>query len=118
MIENEKKMRGDEVGKDTSHTEGGVVRRGTAGQQIQRPESASKKTEVSYERELTVLVEQKGEEVISPVEFISYVRLMCGCRRSTGQSRYEVTMGSEAGKRKLLDGFKIRNISAGEGNFQ
>lgn len=78
----------------------------------QKEGEKDKEKEINYEKDLTVQVELKGEEVVTPIELIRVVRLMCGniCAcRSTGPNKYEITMGSAAGKRKLMDGFKIGN---------
>lgn len=63
-----------------------------------------------YEKSLTVSVELSGEEAVTTMDFIKAIRLMCGgitACRTTGTKTYEVTMSSEEGKERLMDGFKF-----------
>ncbi|MED6279359.1 hypothetical protein CHARACLAT_033622 [Characodon lateralis] len=69
---------------------------------------------VKFEKENTLLVEVVGDTKIPVLDIMRNIRLLCGsllaCRQVGGQ-KYEVTMGSAAGKRRLLDGFKIGAVT-------
>lgn len=66
-----------------------------------------------FKKCLTVITELQGEGRVTITEFMRGIRLTCGgllaCRQ-TGARKYEVTMSSEKGKDKLLEGFKIGNV--------
>ncbi|KAK2877074.1 hypothetical protein Q8A73_023746 [Channa argus] len=66
--------------------------------------------EMRYDRDLTVLAEVVGEEKVKTMELLRAMRDVCGgivALRETGPNKYEVTVKSEAGKKRLLDGFKV-----------
>ncbi|KAK2873916.1 hypothetical protein Q8A73_024353, partial [Channa argus] len=66
--------------------------------------------EKRYEKDLTVLAEVVGEEKVKTMELLRAIRDVCGgivALRETGSNKYEVTVKSEAGKKRLLDGFKV-----------
>lgn len=71
-------------------------------------------TNRSYEKELTVLVEIVGNERITMMELLRKVKEECGevigCRYKNPRE-YELTMYEEKGKKKILDGIKIRSGS-------
>lgn len=71
-------------------------------------------TRRSYEKKLTVMVEIIGNERITMMELLRKVKEECGevigCRYKN-PSEYELTMHEEKGKKKILDGLKIRNGS-------
>lgn len=55
-----------------------------------------------------------GEEAVTTMALIKAIRLMSGgimACRATGTKTYKVTMSSEEGKEKLMDGFKIGDTS-------
>ena len=83
------------------------------GKKDQRGEEAGDK-ENTYDKELTVSVELIGEDAVTVMEVMKATKEMCGelmaCRK-IGLKKYEVTMGHLSGKKKLMDGFKIRGIS-------
>lgn len=66
----------------------------------------------NYEKRLTVAVEIIGEDRITMMELLRKVKEECGmvigCRYKTPRE-YELTMGDDKGKNKLLDGLKIKN---------
>lgn len=63
-----------------------------------------------YERENTLQIEIVGEDKVSSIELMKTIRMLCGgllaCRLLT-ERKYEVTMSSTEGKKRLLDGFKM-----------
>ena len=63
-----------------------------------------------FEKENTVQIDLEGEEKISTLELMKNLKILCGgllaCRVLT-EKKYEVTLSSAAGKRRLMDGFKI-----------
>lgn len=79
-----------------------------------RMEDGSKETGRSYEKKLTVMVEIVGNERITMMELLRKVKEECGevigCRYKNPKE-YELTMNEEKGKKKLLDGIKIRSGS-------
>ena len=83
------------------------------GKKDQRGEEAGEK-ENKYDKELTVSVELIGEDPITVMEFMRVMKEVCGvlmaCRK-TGLKKYKLTMGHLSGKKKLMDGFKIRGVS-------
>ena len=106
-------------------TDGGSVLKVTSKDVlVRRPVTAEKATKEkedevasggpSYRRELTVVVEQEGEEKIPMTEMLRAMQGVCGlvigCR-CLPLNRYEVTMNHPNGKQRLLDGFKIRGTS-------
>lgn len=63
-----------------------------------------------YEKDLTVMAEILGEERLKTMEVMRAMRDICGgliAFREIGINKYEVTVKSEYGKKRLLDGFKI-----------
>lgn len=70
--------------------------------------------EVQYDKKLTINVELLGEEAVPTVELLQGVKLMCGgllACSGLGQRKFEMTLSTLAGKKKLLDGFKIGTTS-------
>ena len=65
-----------------------------------------------FERKLTVGVEIVGEEFITMMDLLKGIKEVCGnvigCRFKS-QRKYEITMNTEKGKERLVDGFKIKN---------
>ena len=71
-------------------------------------------TEGRYKKELTVIVEMVGVEKISAMELMRKVKEVCGellACRSVGERTYEITMSMPSGKEKVMDGFRIREVS-------
>ena len=106
-------------------TDGGCVAKGTSEDVLGgRPETAERATREkedkvadggpSYSRELSVAVELVGEEKIPMMEMLRAMQSVCGlvlgCRYLS-LNKYEVTMNHPNGKRRLLDGFRIRGTS-------
>ncbi|XP_062241187.1 uncharacterized protein LOC133951326 isoform X1 [Platichthys flesus] len=64
-----------------------------------------------YGKELTVDVEVEGTAVISMMDILREVKVQCGvvsgCR-VRGKKNFEITMKDEVGKRKLLDGVRVK----------
>ncbi|KAK2878157.1 hypothetical protein Q8A73_014591 [Channa argus] len=63
-----------------------------------------------YVKNLTVMAEVLGEDRLKTLEVMRAMRDICGgviAFRETGINKYEVTVKNEAGKKRLLDGFKI-----------
>jgi hypothetical protein len=104
-------MRTDEM--ETENGNGKVMDRVEHGKKDQRGEEAGDK-ENKYEKELTVSVELIGEDPVTAMEFMKATKEVCGelmaCRK-TGLKKYELTMRHLSGKKKLMDGFKIREVS-------
>ncbi|XP_030294862.1 uncharacterized protein LOC115594757 [Sparus aurata] len=65
-----------------------------------------------YEKRLTIMAEIEGDDIITMMELLRKVKEECGevigCRFKTPKS-YEITMLSDTGKSKLMDGLKIKN---------
>ena len=64
-----------------------------------------------YGKELTVDVEVEGTAVISMMDILREVKVQCGvvsgCR-VRGKNNFEITMKDEVGKRRLLDGVRVK----------
>jgi hypothetical protein len=75
-----------------------------------RPETGEGRQK-EYGKELTVDVEVEGTAVISMMDILREVAVQCGvvsgCR-VRGEKNYEITMKDEVGKRKLLDGVRVK----------
>ncbi|XP_077960200.1 uncharacterized protein LOC144409427 [Gasterosteus aculeatus] len=75
----------------------------------------------SYEKKLTLSVEIEGSDKTTMMELLRKVKEECGevigCRYKNPKS-YELTMRSEEGKAKLMDGLRIQNntVTASEIN--
>ena len=81
------------------------------GSGVPEKETVTVVSEPSYSKALTVLVELVGEDRITMMELLRAAKDTCGlvvgCRY-IGINKYEITMNHENGKRRLLDGFKIK----------
>ncbi|KAM9726311.1 uncharacterized protein ACNS7B_017278 [Menidia menidia] len=69
-----------------------------------------KEKSVVYEERNTVIVEMKGGEAVTAMELMKTIRELCGAIaacRFLADRKYEVTMVTDTGKRRLLDGCRI-----------
>lgn len=94
----------------TRVNEDGLLRGEETSVQVIRPETRTER-EKEYGKELTVEAEVEGPTAISMMDILREVAARCGAItgcRVRGEKTFEITMKDEKGKRKLLDGVRVK----------